>query len=325
MCGKALSPSLNNVPSHKADWSSYDINMHDLPNSILHTVKYSDLFDYPLTEKEIHRYLIGVQASPEQVHAFLKNSQWTSRHLSHKDGYFALSGRESIIEIRRQRATISLHLWRKAVRYGRQIASLPYVRMVAVTGTLAVDNAEPGADIDYLIVTEPHRLWLVRSLVILLVHIARLESLVLCPNYLMTVEALEQFEHSLFTAHELAQMVPLYGTDVYRQLLNQNDWARCFFPNAFDDHRIRVLEHRAAALTGLKHMIESILAGRLGDWWEQHIQSTKIPQLTAQAHKRKSKSAAFTPQLCKGHMDDHSQKITRLYANHIKRTDYSPE
>ncbi|MBN1581143.1 MAG: hypothetical protein JXA89_10600 [Anaerolineae bacterium] len=321
---QVASSSLEQSDRDQADCASVDINVHDLRSGILHTVEYSDIFDYPLTAQEIHRYLVGIQASPEQVRAFLRDNQWIPRHLIHKDGYFVLRGREAIVEIRRRRAAVSVKLWPKAVRYGRWIASLPFVRMVAVTGTLAVNNADPGADIDYLIVTEPHRLWLVRTLVIALVYAARLEALELCPNYLMTLDTLDQFDRSLFTAHELAQMVPLYGFTIYQKILKLNDWARCFFPNAFEDAHIQTQRYPPMPAAGLKRALEAALAGRWGDWWEKRIQRTKIPLLIAQARAYGSQSATFTPQLCKGHMDDHDRKITELHQSRVGQTDHSP-
>lgn len=315
-------------PSIQADRSNggcavHDIDAHQLCAGILHTVAYSDIFDYPLTAQEIHRYLIGVRASLGQVRSCLHDSHWASLHLSERDGYFALPGREAVVDTRRRRTQVSAALWRKAARYSRWIASLPFVRMVAVTGTLAVDNAEPGADVDYLIVTEPNRLWIVRTLVVAWVHVAKLERLELCPNYLLTLDALDRFDRSLFTAHELAQMIPLYGSAVYDDLLGQNDWARSFLPNAFEARNVSEARQRCTpAWTGLKWALEVALAGGRGDRWEKRIQAAKIPQLIAQANQYGSKSAIFTPQLCKGHMGDHDRQIAGLYQTRVNQTDH---
>ena len=134
----------------------------DLGQAILQTVAYADIFDYAITGKEILRYLTKTPASSQQVSVRLEAFS-RSRRLSRQGGLYTLPGREDLAKIRRQRAAIAEELWKPAIRYGRAIARLPFVRMLAVTGALAMDNAEAGADIDYLIVTEPGRLWLCRG------------------------------------------------------------------------------------------------------------------------------------------------------------------
>ena len=42
---------------------------HSLELAILQTVAYADVFDYPLTVREVHRYLVRRGISPERLHA----------------------------------------------------------------------------------------------------------------------------------------------------------------------------------------------------------------------------------------------------------------
>src|SRR5438445_12750199 len=73
---------------------------------------------------------------------------------------FHLKGRIQLANIRRQRLAASAGLWPVAKRYGAQIARLPFVRLVGVTGALAMDNARRDDAIDLFILAHPGRLWL---------------------------------------------------------------------------------------------------------------------------------------------------------------------
>jgi hypothetical protein len=298
-----------------------------LVEAILRTVAYADVFDYPLTAGQIHRYLVGVAVSPSDVREALNDGSLVPRRLTQSNGYYCLSGRAEIVKTRLHRATVAARMWPKARRYARLIASLPFVRMVAITGTLAVENSDSDADIDYLIVTAPQRVWLTRSLAIAFVHVGRLERVEICPNYVVSIDALDQFDRSLFSAHELAQMVPLYGLQVYEQLIHANRWARRYLPNAIGPvvHGTRARTRISHAQRLLKAGAEHTLRGRLGDFWEQRERGRKIGQLRVEAACVEASTAAFTPQRCKGHMHDHGARIQQAYARRLEQLRLPPE
>ena len=309
---------------------SLEPTLPTVQNAILSTVAYADVFDYPLTLDQVHRYLVKVMAVPSAVRNALYSKGLVPRRLTCAKGFYCLSGRQAIVQTRLRRAQISARLWPKARRYGLSIASLPFVRMVAITGTLAVNNVDADADIDYLIVTVPRRVWLARLLAIVLVRRGRLEGIEICPNYVISADALDQFDRSFFSAHELAQMVPLYGLDVYSRLIRANYWARAYLPNAFDPNpfgpqRQAYKPYVSRARQRLKQSAKRLLRGRLGDFWEQRERRFKIGKLSAEAACLETNAAAFTPQRCKGHMIDHGNHIQQAYARRLERLGLVPQ
>lgn len=274
-----------------------------LEHAIVQTIAYSDIFDYPLTAAEIHRYLIEAPASRDAVDASL-----TGICLASRDGYFALPGRGEIVSTRQRRERDSKRLWREALRYGRVIASLPFVRMVAVTGELAMDNVQPASDIDYFIVTKPGRLWLCRLLVIGVVRLAALRNVTVCPNYLLSEQALTIQERNLYSAHEVAQMAPIAGHAIYRRLRAANGWIDDYLPNASGPPRRFTVQRRLAPL---RRLAERALGGRLGERIERWEMQRKIRRLSRIAGD--VPEASFSPEWCKGHVSGHEGRILAAY------------
>ena len=280
----------------------------NLSRAILHTLAYADVFDYPLTAREAQRYLTGAAASLQDVERGLSDETLFAR----TEEYFTLRGRADIIPIRKQREEIASHLWKKAIRYGRWIASLPFVRMAAVTGSLSMDNAEAGKDIDYLLVTAPNRLWTVRAMTLALARIARLESIHLCPNYLLTTNALALDERSLYAARELTQMIPLSGMDVYEQMRRLNAWADEFLPNAQGAPSASRLVKFS---TRWQRLLEWILNFLHADWFEKWEMNRKIKKLS---EKNTSRETYFSADVCKGHVDGHGGRIHREWRKRVE-------
>lgn len=283
-----------------------------LERAIVHTVAYADVFDYPLTVDEVHRYLIGLQTSRGTMRGALASMRTLAGVVSRSGRYLTLRGREEIVETRRRRAAISSEYWKRALHYGRLIGRLPFVRMVAVTGALAMDNVA-DADIDYLVVTEPGRLWLCRGLIVGVVRAAATRGATLCPNYFLSERALVLDERNLFTAHEVTQMVPVAGAATYERFRTLNRWTDQYLPNASGaPRRQSIPESRTRAISAVEGVLRSPIGGAV-EHWERKRKIEKLGQ-RSNGHTE----AAFGPDWCKGHFDDHGQLTLARYAERLR-------
>jgi hypothetical protein len=288
------------------------INSTTVLQAVFHTLAYADVFDYPLTAPEVYRYLTATKGTFEEVRGALSDTSLFSQ----RGEYFTLRGREAIVEIRKRRALVAARLWSKSVRYGRMIASLPFVRMVAITGSLAMNNTDEGKDIDYMIVTAPNRLWTCRALTLLIARIARLEGIHLCPNYLVTTNALELNDRSLYVAHELAQMIPLSGAQVYDEIRRRNDWIDRYLPQASGAPEPPQAAKLVTRRPLMRRVLEFVLGLPVGHWLEKWEMSRKIKRLTQeQSH---SSESYFSADVCKGHIDKHGENAVIALAMRLK-------
>ena len=278
----------------------------DLDNAILRTAAYADVFDYPLTTLEMHHYLMNFRASFEAVEQVLLEGKL----LRFSAGYYTLPGREALAGVRQRRELTADPLWSQAVYYGGVIANLPFVRMVAVTGSLAMNNVESDPDIDYLIVTAPRWLWLTRALVLTVARRAAMRRVRICPNYLVTEEALVFPDQTLYTAHELKQMIPLFGMDVYARICSLNHWADRFLPNAEGLPPSAVRLTGQYPISGVKSWLEAALRFPPGLWLEQWEMKRKIYKLRRE--QGDSLESCFSSDYCKGHYHQHGQQTEQV-------------
>lgn len=236
-----VEPELN--PNPKLDFGLYvpstgkepELDIASLPRleeAILKTVAYVDIFDYPLSAPEIHRYLVGVNSTESDTERALHNLSQSGNFLECREGYYSLLRRGSIVETRKQRKGIAQLMWPRAEYYGNIMAVLPFVLMVSVTGSLAVDNADLESDIDFLIVTSKNRLWTTRAMIVLTVRLAARRGTAICPNYLVTEDAMAFQESYPHTARKVAQMEPVACLKVYQKIREENKWVEEFLPNA---------------------------------------------------------------------------------------------
>ena len=282
-----------------------------ISGAILDALAYADVFDWPLSAVEIHRALpmTATQAEVDDVLA----SCVSAGLLTRVAGVFVLFERDELAELRRQRERVSQRLWPQAVRYGRWIAALPFVAMVAVSGSLAVNAAGADADIDFFVVTEDGRLWTARAMIIGVVRASAAgRGATLCPNYLVSSSDIEFAERDVFTAHELVQLVPLYGGAAFDELIARNAWYREFLPNHPGPTPML-----AGAPSSIGRRIAPLLRRRAFDRFERWEMDRKVAALTASSSG--SPEVRFDEVACKGHLDGHRQRVLDAHSQRLQR------
>ncbi|MCA9972909.1 MAG: hypothetical protein KC425_21980, partial [Anaerolineales bacterium] len=119
--------------------------------------------------------------------------------------------------------------------------------------------------------------------------------------------------HNLYTARELAQMVPLAGAATYARLRQANAWADALLPNAASPPP-------AAGAIGperrrLQRLAEWPLRSPAGARLEQWEMRRKLRKFAA-LHPNPAESA-FSADCCKGHVDSHAGRILAAYQARI--------
>lgn len=277
-----------------------------LENVILQTLIYSDIFDYPLTIDELHRFLVvpSSLSDVEQCLVLIKG-------VSLKDGYYYLEGRSEIVELRKSRAAASRKVFERAMFYGRILGALPFVRMVALTGSLAMLNLSKNPDMDFMLVTAHRRVWTARAFAILFGKITRLFGDTICPNLIISERALEWPLHDLYSARELCQMIPISGYDLYLRLFAANAWTRSLLPNA-NPKTSEVFKTSEVWMLG-----EIPLRGKLGDKFEIWEMTRKIARFSKQAGF--GEETIFTADVCQGNFHHHRKWTDEIYSQRLSK------
>lgn len=212
-----------------------------MEKAIIKTLIYADIFDYPLTVYQIHKWLIGKKATLRQIETALKRLS-EKRKVKSEKGYYVLPGRSSLEARRKSREKQSKKFFWKAKLIVWFLKFIPWIKLIGVSGGLAMGNVQRWDDIDLFIITSKNRLWISRLLALGLLSIVgqrrkvydtgRKLSGKLCLNILLEEDRLAQDKGDIYLAHEVLQMKVLWQRDgIYSKYLADNAWVFKFLPN----------------------------------------------------------------------------------------------
>ena len=205
--------------------------MSEIKRNILATLAYFDLFNYPLTIDEVHLFL-PVKYDQGELGYSLR-SLAIDRLIYKFDKYYTLKNDPFLVERREKGNTKAAEMILIAHKVGDLLIRFPYVRGIAISGSLSKNFADDDSDIDLFIITAKNRLWIARTIMHCFKKLTFLfkKEHYFCMNYYIDELDLLIHEKNIYTATEVATLMPLHGESVFEQFYSANGWMRGYLPN----------------------------------------------------------------------------------------------
>lgn len=281
-------------------------------SAVIKTLIYSDIFKYPLTLSEIFNHCTEKLSFKSELQNIL-DELLTHNLIAYEEGFYFIGRDESIIERRKKGNLLAEKMMKKARKMSGFISSFPFVRAIGLSGSLSKGYMDEQGDIDYFIITQPGRLWISRTLLVLYRMIFRLNSRkYLCTNYFIDSNHLEIPDKNVYAATEILFMIPTYNGKMFNRFLKANDWTLSYKPNV----AISEFEKIPSGNNALKTVIEKLMFNRFGNWLDNFLLNK-----TRKRWKRKFSELSpedfdycfrSTPSVSKNHPGNYQKKVTGL-------------
>ena len=228
--------------------------------SILKVMAYFDTFNYPVTIEEISSFL-DQPIQRETLHTALQ-SLLDKQLIWDLGQFYSLKNDPDLQEKRLNGNKRAVKQLKYAMRVSLVLSWFPFIRGVAISGSLSKNIAYKNSDLDFFIITATNRLWIIRTFMLMLVRgFAFIGSRCICLNYFLDDQALEIEEKNIFTAIEIATLLPVRGIHSFESFFSANRWIFEYLPNA----RLKKMPEKELYSGLLKRGIEWLFNNQLGD------------------------------------------------------------
>jgi hypothetical protein len=292
--------------------------LSDAELAIARSVLYAALFEYPLTLAQLRETLIESAQTPSEILGLYEQSAELQRVVERRDGFFFPRGQHHLLAERRRREARSRAFLAHHRRLLALVCALPYVRLVALSGSIAHLNLEGGGDLDLFVVTRGRRVWCTTVAVVLLAKLMRRRKGV-CANFVIADSRLELDAQDLFTASQIIHLKPLVGRDVFRTLLAANPFVARFYPNFHSGDVSLVLFRQHRAVAAAKRIAEWTCAPV---WWvfEQFCRVAYRAHLTRRAATwRSPDQVRLEPDYLKLHTQSHRGSVMTRFDQSVRK------
>jgi len=239
-----------------ATYQNYGSGIHDGLSKLFDISEY---LNFPFTLEEAARYFLPkANLTTEELGSLLTTHGFADLKFVIKDGYLLTPHNQSLSS-RLERERVSAAKLESAASFAKLLTRLvPFIRTIAVTGSVAYGSAEKWDDVDLFIITERNRLWISTFWMLLQIRFYKILGLrgshlvPFCLSYLhdedgFSKESRRSRANPLF-ARELLKAKPVAGTERYRRILEENKWVSEFYPAPYEQ-ALRLLRSAAEANT----------------------------------------------------------------------------
>ena len=204
----------------------------------------SEYLKFPFTVEEVANYFLPKSnLTPQQLESILTNEKFDDLGFKIRDGYLTTND-DQTLQSRSETEQMSADKLNSASSFANLLTRvIPFIRTVAVTGSVAYGSADKWDDIDLFIVTKRNRLWISALLTLVLVRLNKL--LILRPPHLshfclsyvhdehgFSKESQRNRSNALF-ARELLKAKPVAGKKEYGKILEENSWVADYYSEPY--------------------------------------------------------------------------------------------
>jgi len=206
-------------------------NLSEIKQNILATLAYFDMFNYPITRAEIFLFLKN-KYSYDFFDDALK-CLVAGGMIYQFDRFYTLKNDHYLAVRRIEGNKRADELIKVAKKVGSILIRFPYVRGIAISGSLSKNFADEHSDVDLFIITAKNRLWIARTIMHCFKKLTFLvnKEHFFCMNYYVDEQQLEITEKNIYTAIEIGTLIPLEGDIFFEKFYSANSWTRDFLPN----------------------------------------------------------------------------------------------
>ncbi|HEY0654968.1 MAG TPA: hypothetical protein VGD65_17640 [Chryseosolibacter sp.] len=199
--------------------------------AVMRTLTYFDLFDYPLKSSEVLKFLPCAASLTEVDRSLMIMA--AQKQIAVCEDMFSLQFDPMVFQRRKSGNTMADAILPRIQKQADLILKFPFVRSAMASGSFSKNFMDENSDFDFFVVCATGRIWISRMLLVIYKRLFLNNSHKhFCVNYFVDETHLEIGEQNIFTATELATVLPLNGFNAYRALIACNQgWLLETFPN----------------------------------------------------------------------------------------------
>src|SRR3989344_5565105 len=218
-------------------------------NPVLKTLIYESIFNFPLHRFEIWKFLLSdKKINKKSFTKFLKDERIS---YDEKTDLYYLADKKDSIKRRLESEKTGVNKLKLARKVALNIAKIPTIRLIGISGSLAMGSSLPNDDIDLFIVCKKNTTWTTRLFSVILLKAKGVYREgdnfkdKICLNMIVDDYLFPKNRRDLYTAFEIAKLRPVFSKrNAQYELLRSNSWIDKFMPNVLSGVSEKKVEQR---------------------------------------------------------------------------------
>lgn len=273
--------------------------------SILKPIIYFSVFNHPLTQDET--FLFSEVTNKQAVINELK--KLTDAGIINKiDNFFLLGNNPMHVKKRVNGNYEAKKIMPKVKKVASFISKFPFIKGVAVSGSLSKGYYDEKSDFDFFVITKSKRVWISRIFLAIYKRLFLNNSYKeFCVNYFVSTSTLEIEEKNRFTATEIATVIPLFGKTEFSDFYKANTWVKNYFPNITpkkNEHEIKLIKKPF-----LTKILEFLFDNSLGTVLNYFVMKQISKRWKFRYRNKKNDPYKSKDEISKHHPDNFQQKV----------------